>query len=214
VSIECLTVGALQENCYLVVDDDARRAVLVDPGAEGERLVTAVEARGATLEAIWLTHAHLDHVGGIAAVKRRWDVPVYLHPADEPLYRIADRQAAMYGIPFEPPPPADRTLAEGDELRCGALAFRVMHTPGHSPGLCIFVGEGVALAGDLLFAGSIGRTDLPLSDPARMRESLARLDVLPDDTVVHPGHGPATTLAEERRGNPFLSGAARVPLRR
>lgn len=212
--IESYTVGALQENCYLIVDEDARRAVLVDPGAEGERLVAAVEASGATLDAIWLTHAHLDHVGGIAAVKRRWDVPVHLHPADEPLYRVADRQAAMYGLPFDPPPAADRALSEGDELRCGSLSFRVMHTPGHSPGLCIFVGEGVALAGDLLFAGSVGRTDLPLSDPAQMRESLARLDAVAAGTVVYPGHGPATTIAEERRSNPFLSGAARVPLRR
>ena len=212
--IESFTVGAFQENALLVVDDRAGRAALVDPGAEGERLVAAVERSGATLEAIWLTHAHLDHVGGIAAVKRRWDVPVYLHPADEPLYRNADRQAAAYGLPFEVPPPADRTLADGDTLRVGELGFRVVHSPGHSPGLCIFVGEGVVFAGDLLFAGSIGRTDLPLSDPAAMQRSLDRLDALGDELVVYPGHGPVTTIGEERRSNPFLTGAARVALRR
>ena len=212
--IESFTVGAFQENALLVVDDRAGRAALVDPGAEGERLVAAVERSGATLEAIWLTHAHLDHVGGIAAVKRRWDVPVYLHPADEPLYRNAGRQAAAYGLPFEVPPPADRTLADGDTLRVGELSFLVVHSPGHSPGLCIFVGEGVVFAGDLLFAGSIGRTDLPLSDPAAMQRSLDRLDALGDELVVYPGHGPVTTLGEERRSNPFLTGAARVALRR
>ncbi|MFL5576473.1 MAG: MBL fold metallo-hydrolase [Gemmatimonadaceae bacterium] len=212
--IESYTVGAFQENCYLVIDDATRRAVLVDPGAEGERLVAAVEASGATLEAIWLTHAHVDHVGGIAAVKRRWDVPIHLHPADEPLYRNADRQAAVYGLPFETLPAAERALGDGDVLGVGGLSFRVMHAPGHSPGLCVFVGEGVALAGDLLFAGSVGRTDLPLSDPGRMRDSLARLDELAGETVVYPGHGPATTIDEERRSNPFLSGVARVPLRR
>jgi glyoxylase-like metal-dependent hydrolase (beta-lactamase superfamily II) len=204
------TVGALQENCYLVVDDDQGRAVLVDPGAEGDRLVDAVRRSGAELDAIWLTHAHIDHVGGIAAVKRVWDVPVHLHPADELLYRNADRQAAAYGLPFEAPPPFDRRLADGDVLRVGSLAFEVMHTPGHAPGHVLFVGEGVAFARDLIFAGSIGRTDLPLSNPAHMQESLARAATLPPETALHPGHGPATTMGAELRSNPFLSGAARV----
>ena len=204
------TVGAFQENCYLVVDEEARRAVLVDPGAEGERLVEVVRRSGAELEAIWLTHAHLDHLGGIAAVKRVWDVPVYLHPADESLYVNADRQAAVYGLPFESPPPFDRELAEGDTLRVGSLAFAVLHVPGHAPGHVLFHREGVALVGDLIFAGSIGRTDLPLSNPAHMQESLERAAALPPNTRLYPGHGPATTLATELRSNPFLSGAARV----
>lgn len=212
--VETFTVGAFEENCFLVVDETRRRAALVDPGAEGDRIVAAVEASGATLEAIWVTHGHVDHVGGIAAVKRRWDVPVYLHALDEPLYRMADRQAAMYGIPFEAPPPADRTLSDGDVLALGALRFSVMHAPGHSPGLCVIHGEGVVFAGDLLFAGSIGRTDLPLSDGARMQQSLARVQTLPDATLVYSGHGPATTIGEERRTNPFLTGAALVPVRR
>ena len=212
--IESHTVGAFQENCYLLVDDDAGRAVLVDPGAEGARLVAAVEASGATLDAIWLTHAHVDHVGGIAAVRRRWPVPVRLHPADEPLWRVVDGQAAMYGIPFESPPPDFEPIADGDHLDVGGLRMRVIHTPGHAPGHCVFVGGGVVLAGDLLFAGSIGRTDLPLSDPVRMQESLALVAALDDATLVYPGHGPATSIGEERSANPFLNGVARVLARR
>ncbi len=204
------TVGAFQENCYLVVDDDSGRAVLVDPGAEGERLVEAVRRSGAELDAIWLTHAHLDHVGGVAAVRRVWDVPIYLHPADTLLYQNASRQAAAYGLPFEDPPPADHDLADGDTVRVGSLAFQVMHVPGHAPGLVAFHGNGVALVGDLIFAGSIGRTDLPMSDPAHMQESLERATTLPPETALYPGHGRTTTMAAELRSNPFLSGAARV----
>ncbi|HEY0994595.1 MAG TPA: MBL fold metallo-hydrolase [Gemmatimonadaceae bacterium] len=211
VKVDWRTVGPFQENSYLVVDEGSGRAVLVDPGDEGERLVRLVEESGATLEAVWLTHAHLDHVGGVAAVKRRWDVPVHLHPADLPLYdRVAD-QAAHYGIPYEAPASRpERELAEGDTVSVGTLQFQVLHVPGHAPGHVAFVGHGIMLGGDLLFAGSIGRTDLPLSDGAAMQRSLERAAALPEETVVYPGHGPATSIGVEKRSNPFLSGLARV----
>jgi glyoxylase-like metal-dependent hydrolase (beta-lactamase superfamily II) len=214
VKIARLTVGPFEENCYLVVDDSADRAVLIDPGDEGDRVVRMVRESGAELEAIWLTHAHIDHIGAVAAVKREWDVPVYLHPADAPLYANGARQAAYYGLDFEQPGHPERTLTDGDRVRVGELEFEVLHAPGHSPGLVVFHGNGVVLAGDLLFAGSIGRTDLPLSNPADMEASLARvMRLLPDQMVVHPGHGPETSIGHERTTNPFLTGLARVLVR-
>jgi hydroxyacylglutathione hydrolase len=204
------TVGPFQENTWLIVDPEAARAVLVDPGDEPERLIGMVQASGATLEAIWLTHAHLDHIGGIAGVRRRWPVPVLLHPLDAKLYERGAAQAAMYGLPFEQPAPPDGELADAMRLHVGGLEFEVLHLPGHSPGHVVFHGEGVLIGGDLLFAGSIGRTDFPGSDPAAMQRSLARVAEFPPETVVHPGHGLSTTIGEELQSNPFLNGVARV----
>jgi glyoxylase-like metal-dependent hydrolase (beta-lactamase superfamily II) len=210
VKIDWRTVGAFQENSYVVVDTATQRAVLVDPGAEPEQIIEMVRASGATLDAIWLTHAHIDHIGAIARVKSVWDVPIYMHPADKPLYDRGAIQAATYGLPFEQPPDPDHDLAEGDILHVGSLHFDVLHVPGHAPGHVAFVGGGQMLGGDLLFAGSIGRTDLPLSDPERMMESLERIAGLPDETAVYPGHGPGTSIGRERATNPFLTGVVRV----
>ena len=205
------TVGPFQENAYLVVDETTNRAVLIDPGAEPDEIVSMVRDSGAELEAIWLTHAHLDHIGAVAAVRRQWTVPVHLHPDDLPLYERATSQAAMYGLPFEQPENPDVELADGDVLSVGSLRFNVLHTPGHSPGHVVFKHDDMVFGGDLLFAGSIGRTDLPLSDRHRMETSLMRICELDDATIVHPGHGPAVTVGHERLTNPFLSTIARTP---
>ena len=207
------TVGPFQENSYLVVDDRTRRAVLIDPGDEPDRLLAMVARSGATLEAIWLTHAHLDHVGGINGVRRVLDVPVYVHPLDRPLYDNVAEQGTKYGVQVEQPAPPDEDLAEGDELTVGATTFSVLHTPGHAPGHVIFVGPGLILGGDLLFQGSIGRTDLPYSDGSAMEASLARIAALPGALAVFPGHGPATTIAQELADNPFLNGTV-LPVHR
>lgn len=203
------TVGAFQENAYLVVDQATGRAVFIDPGDEGDRLVETLRRSGATLDAIWLTHAHVDHVGGIAAIRRRYDVPVLMHPLDEPLYARGAEVAAAYGLTFDPPPPVDGPLAEGQDLMVGGIRFHVIHVPGHAPGHVAFVSDDRVFGGDLLFSGSIGRTDLPYCDPAAMTESLARVAALPEALIVHPGHGTSTTVGRELRHNPFLSGLAR-----
>jgi glyoxylase-like metal-dependent hydrolase (beta-lactamase superfamily II) len=210
VKLESRVVGPFEENAYLVIDESTTRAVLVDPGDEPDVLVAMVEKSKATLDAIWLTHAHLDHIGGIAGVRRKWNVPIYLHAADLPLYVRAEQQAAMYGVPFEQPDEPDYFITDGDTLRVGSVVFTVIHTPGHSPGHVVLLNDRTMIGGDLLFAGSIGRTDLPLADPARMEESLAKICELDGGIHVHPGHGPSTTIARERASNPFLNGLVRI----
>ena len=205
-----ITVGAFQENCYLVEDPKTNAVAIVDPGSEPERIVEAVEQSGGRVEAIWITHAHVDHIGAIAPLKRKYDVPVWLHPLDEPLYRVGGRQAQLYGIPYEEPPAPDRRFADGEKVRLGALELDVIHVPGHAPGHVVIYGHGNALVGDCLFAGSIGRTDLPFSNPSQLEASLKRIAALPPETVVHPGHGDSTTIGEERLSNPFLNGTARI----
>jgi len=210
VKVQTITVGAFQENSYLIVDERTNRAVIVDPGGEGERLIEEVEATGATLDAIWITHAHVDHLGAIASIKRKWDVPIYLHPLDRRLYEAASRQAEVYGIPFEEPPAPDREFSDGQMIQVGDREMRVMHAPGHAPGHVVIHGDGIALVGDCLFAGSIGRTDLPFSNPPQLAATLEKLAALPPETIVYPGHGVETTIGEERLSNPFLNGTARI----
>ena len=200
-----LTNGAFAENCYIVADAATKEAVIVDPGEEAQLFLARIHSEGWTLAAVWLTHAHLDHVAGVAAVKAATGVPVLLHPADRPLYDAVPRQAALFGLEAEAPPRPDGELAEGQQLSVGGCRFEVLHTPGHTPGHVTFVGHDLALDGDVLFKGSIGRTDLPGGDSAALIRSIRRrLYTLPDATTVLPGHGPATTIGEEKRTNPFV----------
>lgn len=205
-NVEWVTVGPFQENSYLLSDKSSGRGVLVDPGDEPARIVRMVRAANVEIEGIWLTHAHLDHIGAVAAITRTWKVPVLLHGADLVLYRRAAQQAAFYGLEFEQPADPDGELNDGDVLALGASRFTVRHTPGHSPGHVVFIGETAMLGGDLLFAGSIGRTDLPLSNPEAMHVSLALVSTFDPDIAVYPGHGPPTSIEQELATNPFLAG--------
>lgn len=208
--VETIPVGPLQANCYLLADESTRRAVLVDPGDDGDALVALLAERGLALDAIWVTHAHLDHAGGIAAVKRAHpDAPIWLHDADQPLYRTVAQQGLKWGIALEQPPATDRAWTEGDVVALGAHRFTVVHLPGHAPGHVALVGEQLAFVGDVVFAGSIGRTDLPLCDPRAMDASLKRVAQWSAALVLMPGHGPSTTVERELRSNPFLMGLAR-----
>jgi len=205
-----LVTGPFQENCYIVTDEATGATAIVDPGSDGERIIAEVEDKGLDVYAIWITHAHVDHIGAIAAIKRRWNVPVHMHPRDASLYRVAHRQAEVYGIPFEQPPPPDVDFADEQSLELGDLVFSVFRAPGHSPGHVIIHGSGHALVGDCLFAGSVGRTDLAYSNPADLESSLERIAALPPETIIHPGHGESSTIGEERATNPFLNGTARL----
>ncbi len=204
-SIQTLTVGPLQENCYLLSDNDTRQAVLIDPGDEAERLIAALN--GFELTAVWLTHAHFDHIGALAAVHRQFPVPVYLHPDDRELFAHAAESAAFFGLTLEQPVLETTPLTHHQTLTLGSHQATCLFTPGHAPGhIAFYLPEhGTVLAGDALFQGSVGRTDLPGGDHAQLLASIRReLLTLPGETRVLPGHGPETTVGVERRMNPFL----------
>ena len=203
--VEAFTAGAFGQNGYLLRCPDTGKGILVDPGAGVEGMLDSVERAGAEIVGIYLTHAHVDHVEGVGRAKAATGAPIHLHPQDEPLYRNASKQAEMFGLPMDPLPPLDEYLAEGEIVRFGNCTLEVRHTPGHAPGHVIFVGAGLALVGDCVFSGSIGRTDLPGGDfQTLMRSIRQHILSLPDDTVLYSGHGQPTTVRHEKLSNPFL----------
>ena len=196
------------ENGYLVRCADTGELVVIDPGNRADRFIALLQEAGTAPTGILLTHAHLDHIEGVAVLKRATGAPVWLHPADRPLYDAAVGQGTMFGIQVEPPPPPDHAWSHGQIYRFGACELEVRHVPGHAPGHVILysAAAGVAFVGDVVFAGSIGRTDLPGGDfQALMAAIRAQVLTLPDETTLYPGHGAPTTVAVERATNPFLS---------
>jgi glyoxylase-like metal-dependent hydrolase (beta-lactamase superfamily II) len=205
VIVEALLVGMIQANCYILADEDSREAVVIDPGGDAPVILKTLQDRKLTPVAILATHGHFDHVEALASLKRATGAPIYLHKADLPLVQGMASQGRFFGVQVEPAPAPDRFLEDGDEIACGGLTIKVMHTPGHSPGSVAFRVDNAVFVGDLLFAGSIGRTDLQGGDyDTLIRSVREHIFSLPDDTVVYPGHGPATTVGAEKRTNPFF----------
>jgi glyoxylase-like metal-dependent hydrolase (beta-lactamase superfamily II) len=206
--VTTLVVGPLQVNCYLVACAASQTALVIDPGDEGERIVAAVRAAGRQVTGIVNTHGHFDHIGANRVLVEATGAELLIHEHDLPLLHKAQLHARMYGLHAEPSPPPARLLRDGDELTCGKLRCQVIHLPGHSPGgIALLCGRHL-FSGDVLFAGSIGRTDLPGGDHHTLVEGIRRrLWCLPGDTIVHPGHGPDTSIAREKRTNPFVAGA-------
>jgi glyoxylase-like metal-dependent hydrolase (beta-lactamase superfamily II) len=216
---EILPVGWLHCNCSVLGDPASREAIVLDPGDEVDRILAVITTHDLKVKAILNTHAHIDHVGGLRKLQQATGAPVLMHPDDLELYRHLDMQAAWIGMQPPEKVEVDGFLREGDAVRWGGYEGRVIHTAGHTPGsICLHLvpnavksaaGEaGKLFAGDTLFAGSIGRTDLwGGSFEEIMRSIHTKLLSLPDDTVVYPGHGPATTIGEEREANPFLRGS-------
>lgn len=191
-------------NCFVV--RDANEALIIDPGDVTEELLRAI--KDYTVKTVVNTHCHCDHCGGNAEIIKRTGAELVCHEAELPLLRALPQQGMMFGVPFPPSPDPDRFIREGDTIRVGSVTFDVREAPGHSPGHIILVGDGFVIGGDVLFAGSIGRTDLPGGSYPQLIESIkTKLLTLPDDTVVYNGHGPETTIGIERRTNPFLVGA-------
>jgi glyoxylase-like metal-dependent hydrolase (beta-lactamase superfamily II) len=207
VRIRPFVAPGFEENGYLVWRAGSGSAIAVDPGSDPEAMLAVLEAEGLHLEAILLTHAHVDHVEGVAALKDATHAPIWLHPDDGPLYGAAAEQAAWFGMKVRPLPPIDHALAHGQILTIAGLELEVRLVPGHSPGHVIFycAEAGAALVGDVIFSGSIGRTDLPGGNFVQLVKGIrAQVFTLPGNTVLYTGHGPATQVDHERATNPFL----------
>jgi len=190
------------ENCFVI--RDGGEALIIDPGEATPELKASVE--GYRVRMVFNTHCHIDHSGGNAEMVKHTGAPLVCHEADLPLLRGLEQQGMMFGVPVTPSPDPERFVVEGDTVEVGGVKLHVLHTPGHAPGHVVLVGEGFVIGGDVLFAGSIGRTDLPGGSYEQLMESIkTKLLPLPDDTVVYCGHGPTTTIGRERATNPFLA---------
>lgn len=204
--IETLAVGPLQVNCFIVACAKTREALVVDPGDEAERVLQRLQEYDLQLKIVVNTHGHFDHIGGNRRLVEASGAELLIHRADLPVLRRAREHAAIYGMSVTPSPEPTRLLAGGEILEVGELRLQVLHTPGHSPGGICLLGDGHLFVGDTLFAGSVGRTDLPGGDHDTLIDGICRqLLILPESTVVHPGHGPDTTIGREKRENPYLN---------
>lgn len=214
VLVEAFPVGPLGCNCAILADTETKEAIVLDPGDEADLILGVLARNGLRAVALLHTHAHFDHAGVTARVKRETGAPIYLHDGDLPLYGRIPDQGRLFGFSFEKPEAVDHALAEGDRIACGTGFLEVLHTPGHTPGsVCFRLGgeSPVLFSGDTLFRRSIGRTDLWGGSMPQLLSSIeTKLLTLPGDLPVLPGHGDETTIAEEGRLNPFVGSRSRI----
>jgi hydroxyacylglutathione hydrolase len=206
--VKMLVVGPLASNCYIVGSSSTKQGMIIDPGAEAATILRTVQQMGLSIPLIVVTHAHIDHIDALRAVKEKTKAQFAIHEAEKGLLSAAPPMGVLASLglsAFKPYPHPDRLLKDGDRIDVDDLHFEVLYTPGHSPGGICLLGHGVVFSGDTLFNFGIGRTDFPGGSHERLMQSIReKLMVLPDETIVYPGHGPATTIGDERRGNPFL----------
>lgn len=200
--IKRLVVGPLEVNCY-IIGNEKGNAIVIDPGDEPDRIMEVIKNNGLIIDYIICTHGHFDHVGAVPDLKNATGAKVLIHKDEMEIYQAARDMAAFWGYEVEDLPGPDIFVSEGDNIKAGDLNFMVLHTPGHSPGGICLYGEGLVLTGDTLFAGSVGRTDFYGGDMNQLKKSFDRLMALPEETKVLPGHGPESTIGEEKRENPF-----------
>jgi len=210
-ALRVVPVGPLQCNCSILVDETSREALVIDPGDEPEKILMALAGERARPVALLHTHGHFDHIGGTRELKRVTEAPIRIHEADRFLYDALPRQAALFGVVAEDPAPPDGGISDGERIAFGSFSVRAIHTPGHTPGSTCFAIDGdppLLFSGDTLFRRSIGRTDLWGGDGALILASIReKLYSLAPETRVVCGHGPDTTIGEERKGNPFVQGS-------
>ena len=201
-----LVVGPLQVNCFILADEKTKEAVVIDPGDDAQEILKIIKDKGLKVKYIVNTHTHFDHIGANKALKEATGAELLIHEGDAPMMASAPMQSRAFGMNTPASPRADRYVKHGDMIKAGDVNLKVLHTPGHSPGGISLLEQGMVFTGDALFAGSIGRTDLPGGDLMTLLRSIkTNLMALPDDTKVYSGHGPASTIGEERKENPFLN---------
>lgn len=203
--IDSVIVGPLETNCYLVCCPESLECAVVDPGAEAPKIFQLIATKGLTPVLLLNTHGHIDHIGANKDIKERFNIPLCIHPYDKSMLENAQKSELSFFLDAKDSPPPDKFLEDEEIIKIGKSSLRVIHTPGHSPGSVSFLGDGFILSGDTLFYGGVGRTDLPGGSwPELVKSIKNKILTLPDETAVLPGHGPMTTVAQEKSLNPFI----------